>query len=197
MVDILQASQLGDDDKAVLTRICVMLRARLQAATVAFFAADCGSFVPLVWDGSSRLDPEIANRVGAARQTIGPHAHHDADRGRRSCSLRWRDDWSVRGPVDARIISRCHPRIAAAHDRRDSGRPSPRGCDRAPDRATAHDPVELLGASPAMAEVRRAVERARLRRFPCSSKARAAAARSLSPARCTAGARGGTGRSAR
>jgi DNA-binding NtrC family response regulator len=166
VVDILQASQLGDDDKAVLTRICVMVRARLQAATVAFFAADCGSFVPLVWDGNSRLDPEIANRVGAARQTIGPHAHHDVIEA--GAPVRYGGEtigvcvsrWTLGSSPDATRASlllttaatAVGPALAGAIARR-TARP-------------VHDPVELLGASPAMAEVRRAVERAAAAPFP-------------------------------
>lgn len=166
VLDILQASQLGDDDKAVLTRICVTLRARLQAATVAFFAADGGSFVPLVWDGNNRLDPEIANRVGAARQTIAPHTHHDLIEAGAPvryggetigvCVARWTLGSAPDATRPSLLLTTAATAVGPALAGAIARRPGPQG----------HDPVELLGASPAMADVRRAVERAAAAPFP-------------------------------
>jgi DNA-binding NtrC family response regulator/tetratricopeptide (TPR) repeat protein len=166
VVDILQASQQGDDDKAVLMRICVMLRTRLQASTIAFFAADGGSFVPLVWDGNSRLDPEIANRVGATRQTIAPHTHHDLIEAGAPvryggetigvCVARWTlgsaPDVTRPSLLLTTAATAVGPALACAIARRTA--------------PPLHDPVELLGVSPAMTDVRRAIERAAAAPFP-------------------------------
>ncbi len=167
VVEILQGSQSGDDDKAVLTRVCEMLRVKLRAATVAFFARDRGSMVPLVWDGSSRLEPEMANRVSTIRQTIAPHAHHNMVEGGApvryggetigACIARWTLGTSPDATRSSLLLTTAAtavgPAMAGAISRRTERQ--------------VHDPVELVGSSASMAEVRRAIERAASAPFRC------------------------------
>jgi DNA-binding NtrC family response regulator/tetratricopeptide (TPR) repeat protein len=166
LVDILQASQAGDDDKAVLTRVSALVRARLQAATVAFFATDRAGNVLLAWDGSSRLDPGIVSRVGAAGQTIAPHAHHDLVEA--GSPVRYGGEiigvcvarWTLGSSVDATRASLLLTTAATAVG------PALAGAVARRTERQVHDPVELVGVSPSMEEVRRAVERAASAPFP-------------------------------
>ena len=160
VVDILRLGQTGDDDGAVLAGLCALIRSRLRAAVIAFYAMDHGSLVPLVSDGSSRIDPDIAARAVAAGQLVAPHAHHDVIEGGAPVRYggetigalvgRWVIGSAPEAPRAAMLLTAAAtaaaPALAGAVARRTERQ--------------VRDPGELLGASALMDEVRRAVERA-------------------------------------
>jgi DNA-binding NtrC family response regulator/tetratricopeptide (TPR) repeat protein len=160
VVDILRLCQSNDDDVQVLTKVCALLRGRLRAAAAWFLVAERGTLVPLAGDGSNRLNSDVAARAIAAGQQIPPHAsRHDVEAGvpvrcggdtQGALIIRWtlgampdRGRTSVllttaavaAGPVVASALAR-----RTAREHRHAG--------------------ELLGASDAIENVRRSVERA-------------------------------------
>jgi DNA-binding NtrC family response regulator/tetratricopeptide (TPR) repeat protein len=158
-VDILRLCQSAEDEAALLPEICARIRPRLQAAGVAFFAADGLATVPLAADGN-RIDPAMGARVIAARQPIPPYQQDERLEG--GAPVRYGGDtlgavvarWTIAMPPDVAraqmlltmIATAVGPAFAAALARR-----------RQPPQA---HPGELLGTSASMADVRAAIERA-------------------------------------
>ena len=168
VVDILRVGQAGDDE-AVMAGVCSLLRTRLRAAVVAFYAIDRGSlegpgspgrFVSLVSDGSSRLDPDIAARAVAAGQMIPPHAHHDLIEA--GAPVRYGSEtigalvgrWAVGSAPDGTRAALLFTTAATAAG------PAVAGAVARRVQRLARDPGDLLGVSAVMEQVRSAVERA-------------------------------------
>jgi len=157
-LEILRCCQ-EDEDGSVLTQVCARLRAQLRAAAVGFFALDRGSTIPLAAEGGG-LETAIVERAIAARQTIAPHLCRERIEG--AAPVRYGGDaigavaarWALGMPFDPPRASllltiaatAAGPALAAALARRTGP----------PERMMG----ELIGTSQAMADVRRAVERA-------------------------------------
>jgi transcriptional regulator with PAS, ATPase and Fis domain len=160
LVGILHACQNADEETAVLTDVCVRLRGQLHAAAVTFLAPEsAGAAAVLAGDGG-RVDQEAARRAVQTGIAIAPRLGGD----RIEAAVPVRYGGVVLAALAARwTVGTTHslsnaatlltmsaaaaaPAVAAAMARR-----------RAPALAGA---IELLGISPAMADVRRAIERA-------------------------------------
>jgi transcriptional regulator of acetoin/glycerol metabolism len=160
VIDLLRLCQSAEEDHAVLTGICALLRARLHAAAIAFFALDRGSLVPLACDGSARLEPEIAARAMAAGQMVVPHVHNDVLEG--SAPVRYGGEtlgalvgrWTLGTAHDLTRASMLLTTAATAAG------PALAGALRRRSEHPARWAGELLGVSRAIEEVGRAIERA-------------------------------------
>ena len=159
LVDILHICQNAEEESLVLKAVCERLRHQLRAATVAFFGADGARCVLLASDGG-RVEPGIAERVMTSGIPIAAHrceARIEAAAPVRyggatigAVTARWTlgtaHDLSRATVVLTMAAAAAAPAVSVAVARR-----SRTGNSAAPD---------LLGISPAVAEVRRAVERA-------------------------------------
>jgi len=160
VVDVLRLCQSAEEDHAVLSGICALLRARLRAAAIAFFTLDRGSLVPLACDGSGRLEPEIAARAMAAGQTIAPHVRNDVLEG--SAPVRYGGEtlgalvgrWTLGTARDLGCASMLLTTAATAAG------PALAGALRRRSEHPARGAGEILGVSRAIEEVGRAIERA-------------------------------------
>jgi len=160
VVDLVRLCQSPDEDRAVLTRICALIRERVSAASVACFISDGPVLVPVAIEGSNRLEPEIARRAIDAGQLIGPQIadHHLVA----SAPIRCGADthgalfvrWTLGSSPDLGRASMLLTTAAAAA--------APAVAGLVARRSTAHLHLvgELVGPSAAMESVRRAVERA-------------------------------------
>jgi DNA-binding NtrC family response regulator len=81
VVEILRLCQTIEDDRGILVALCALVRRKLRAASVAFFARERASLVMLASDGSSRADHEMAARTIEAGQVITPHRRNDTIEG--------------------------------------------------------------------------------------------------------------------
>ena len=72
IVNILQCCQTADEETRVLDGLCVRLRCRLQAAGVAFFTGETGSFTQVASDVLESIRV-LGRRVMAVDQVITPH----------------------------------------------------------------------------------------------------------------------------
>jgi DNA-binding NtrC family response regulator len=158
-IEILQACQSADEEARILAGVCARIRSRVRAAGVGMFVQDGSAIVPLAEDGA-RPDSPMAERVVAARQAIAPYLQHDRIEG--GAPIRYGGEtlgalvarWTLGSspdPARAQMLltmsaTAAAPAVAAAL----SGR-------RQPPRGTVG---ELLGASSAMGDVRKAIERA-------------------------------------
>jgi DNA-binding NtrC family response regulator len=165
VLDILRLCQTMEEDRQALVQMCTRLRLRLHAASVAVFAPEPVAPVLLASDGH-RPESEMAARVIDCRQAIAPHRWRDGIEG--GAPIQYGGEtlgalvarWTIAvppAPDRASIVltmaaTVAGPIVAAVRARRSA--PSP------------HGPEELLGISQAMAEVRRAVERAAAAPFP-------------------------------
>jgi DNA-binding NtrC family response regulator len=158
VLDILRFCQTADEDGAALRDVCTKLRTRLQAASVAFFAPENGALVLLASNG--RAENRMATRVIDARQAIAAHRWGDGIEG--GAPIQYGGEtigalvgrWTIAAPPDLARVSMVFamaatvagPIVAATLARR----------------ATPVHPhlEELLGVSTAIADIRRAVERA-------------------------------------
>ena len=160
VVDVLRLCQSADEDNAVLSGLCALLRTRLHAAAIAFFTADRGSLVALAHDGSSRLEPDIAARAMAAGQPIAPHVRHDVLEG--GAPVRYGGEtvgalvarWTLGTTHDLARASMLLTTAATA-----AGPALAGALLRRSDRQ-ARGVGDLLGVSRAIEEVARAIERA-------------------------------------
>jgi DNA-binding NtrC family response regulator len=159
IVEILRLCQSADEDGGVLAAVCALVRARLRAAAVAFFINDRDTLVPLVSDGSNRLEPEIAARAMTAGQVLAPHLRHDVLEG--GAPVRFGGEtigalvarWTLGASHDlghavlllTSAATAAGPAVAGAIAHRSA-------------RQVCAD--EFLGVSAAMDDVRRSVERA-------------------------------------
>jgi transcriptional regulator with GAF, ATPase, and Fis domain len=158
-VDILRCCQTAEDDVAVLTAVCVRVRARLLAAGVAFVTEENGAIVTLASDGG-RIDAGVAGRISALGQTIAPRRVEERIEGGTPVHYGGRcigllvARWTLGTAVDASAASAllttaaaaAAPALAAVTARR--ALPVSAGLP------------DLLGASQQIDEVRRAVDRA-------------------------------------
>jgi DNA-binding NtrC family response regulator len=164
VVEILQCCQSAEDDQAVLVTLCARLRERLVAAGVGWFVADRGAAVPVITAGS-HIDGASALRAMALQGVILPHRIDERLEGAAAVKYggrtvgalvaRWalgsRVDPTVAGVLLSTTAAAAGPAVAAVAAARS-----------APPAA----PWELLGASAAAEEVRRAIERAAAAPYP-------------------------------
>jgi DNA-binding NtrC family response regulator len=161
---VLHLCQAADEEGATLAAVCRHVQRRLEAAAVAFFAPDGGGY-PTIACAGSRIEPEIARRAAAAGVPIGPHRIED--RVESAVPVRYGGAivgalaarWTVNRSTDAsRVVSVLTMAATAA---------APLVQFVLAGRARTHGrPTDgLLGVSAAMAEVRRAAERAALAPF--------------------------------
>jgi DNA-binding NtrC family response regulator len=160
VVDILRLCQSSDEDAQVLTKVCALLRGRLRAAAVAFLVAERGTLVPLAGDGSNRLNSDIAARAIAAGQQIAPHTcRHDVEA---AVPIRCGGDTQgalvIRWPIGA-APDRGRTAVLLTTAAVAAGPVVASALARRTERQYRHA-GELLGASAAMEQVRRSVERA-------------------------------------
>jgi DNA-binding NtrC family response regulator len=160
VVDVLQLCQSAEEDHAILSGLCALLRTRLRAAAIAFFTIDRGSLVLLACDGSSRLEPEVAARAMAAGQPVAPHVHNDVLEG--SAPVRYGGEtlgalvgrWTLGTAYDLPRASMLLTTAATAAG------PAMAGALLRRSDHPARGVGELLGVSRAIEDVGRAIERA-------------------------------------
>jgi DNA-binding NtrC family response regulator len=159
IIGILHLCQTAVDEHRILVDLCGRLRAQLHAAAVSVFVREGTAFVDLAREGP-RLEPEIASRACDADILVAPHQLRD--RLESAAPIRYgaaaigalAARWTTGTPYDlgraAGVLTlaatAAAPVVSAALARR--GRPA--------EPAIAH----LLGATPVMAELRQAIERA-------------------------------------
>jgi DNA-binding NtrC family response regulator len=164
LLEVLRCCQVAEEEGPMLTRVCGRLRERLGAAAIAFFAPEQGT-APLVADGG-RVEVDIARRVVASGQAIAPHLAGERLEGGAPVRYGGRTlgalvgRWSLGASLDTVRASTtltvaataAAPALAAllAHEAQRSG--------------SALD--DLVGIGGALADVRRAVERAATAPFP-------------------------------
>ena len=169
-------SATEEDEEAALGRVCEHALRRLEAAAVVFFGIENRSSVRLAGHGS-KLDASVAERASVAGIPVAPHRMDD----RVECAVPIRCGGLVVGALAARWTMNRSPESPRALSvltmAATAAAPLVQSMLAARARAAAPATHGLLGVSAAMYEVRRAVERAAARRSPCSSRARAAAAR--------------------
>ncbi len=157
IVDILDLCQTSEDEHALLTEVCRRIRGRLHAVAIAVAAAEGERCVVVASDGG-RIDLAIAGRVAAAGAPIAPHRCDD--RVESAVPIRYGGKivgalvarWTIGTPHDlsraASLLTAAGaavaPILSAALARRQ--------------RVLGPGTTELMGASAAMAGVRRAVE---------------------------------------
>ena len=159
LVAILRVCQAAEDEAEVLKQVCGRVRQHLRAAAVAFVAVR-GRRAEIVRADGARLDLALAERTATAAITVAPHRCDDRIEAAAPVHYggaiigvlcaRWTlgstDDLSRAATVLTMSAAAAAPMVAAAMARRDQG-PAPRDGD-------------LLGITPAMADLRKAVERA-------------------------------------
>jgi DNA-binding NtrC family response regulator len=159
LIAILRVCQAAEEEAEVLKEVCVRVRQHLRAASVAFVAVRDGRAEIVRADGA-RLDTSLAERAVAAGITIAPHRHDDRIEAASpvhyggatigAVCVRWTlgstDDTARAATLLTMSAAAAAPIFAAAIARREA---APAGCE-----------SDLLGITPAMAELRKAVERA-------------------------------------
>jgi DNA-binding NtrC family response regulator/tetratricopeptide (TPR) repeat protein len=159
VVSILRLCQTAEDDAVVLKDVCVRLRQHLHAAAVAVVGT-AGSRARVIAADGAWIDSDIAARAAAAGIAIEPHRRDDRIEAAApvlyggsplaALCARWAlgttYDLSRAGAALAMTAAAAAPVAAIAVERRDKAR--------------AIGECELLGISPAMAELRRAVDAA-------------------------------------
>jgi DNA-binding NtrC family response regulator len=159
IVDILHCCQTADEDASVLTNLCTRLRGRLQAVGIAFFIEERGAFVPVASDGG-RVGPDLAARIAALGQAMAPHCVDARIEGGAPVCYGGRllgavvVRWTLASPYDPKVATVLLTTAAAAA--------APALAELSARRVAALSPrqSELLGTSAAMADVRRAIDRA-------------------------------------
>ena len=168
VVEILRACQNAEEEQTVLTDVCARVRHRLRAAAAAFVVQDAGALVTIAAEGG-RIEPDIAERAITVQAAIAPHRHED--RVEAAAPVKYGGAvvgalvvrWTLGGGRDvsaapaasllAMAATAAAPAVAAALARRTREAP-------------AASAGLLLGPSEALADVRRAVERAARAPFP-------------------------------
>ena len=159
LVEILGVCHSAEEESTVLKTVCERLQRQLRAASVAFFGVDGASHVLVVSEGG-RVDYGIAERAMTSGISIAPHRCDD----RIEAAAPVRYGGSTIGAVVARWT------LGASHDlsraasvlTMAAAAAAPAVSAAAARRVQAMTPTitELLGIGTAIAEVRRAVERA-------------------------------------
>jgi len=159
LVDILGVCQSAEEESTVLKTVCERLQRQLRAASIAFFGVDGASHVLIASEGG-RVEYGIAERAMTSGIPIAPHRCEDRIEaaapvryGGRTIGVvaaRWAlgasHDLSRAASVLTMAAAAAAPAVSAAVARRVQ--------------ATNPAVTELLGIGTAIAEVRRAVERA-------------------------------------
>jgi DNA-binding NtrC family response regulator len=159
LVAILRVCQTAEDEGVVLKDVCVRVRQHLRAAAVAF-ATVLGKRAEIVCGDGARIDTAIAERAADLGLTIAPHRCEDrieaaapVHYGGRPIGVlcaRWTlgttDDTSRAASVLTMSAAAAAPMLAATIARRQQ--------------VVVDGASELLGVTPAMAELRNSVERA-------------------------------------
>jgi DNA-binding NtrC family response regulator len=156
VMEVLRCCQKAEDEEEVLREVCSQLRTSFRAVSVAFFAPERLA-APVVADGS-RIEIGIAERVSAARQPIVPHLIDGRIEG--GAPVVYGGDtigalvarWHLAGALDtarastslALAATAAAPALAAVLLRR----------------ANQGEGDDLVGVGTALADIRRAVERA-------------------------------------
>ena len=172
LIEILHACQNADEEHTVLADVCARVRRQLRAAATAFVGLDAGRPVTIASEGG-RIEPDIAQRAITSECAIAPHRHHDRIEAAAPVKyggtvvgalvVRWTlgstYDLSA-APATSMLLTMAAtaaaPAVAAARRTRDAGTES----------GLAGSTGLLLGTSAALAEVRRAIERAARAPFP-------------------------------
>jgi DNA-binding NtrC family response regulator/tetratricopeptide (TPR) repeat protein len=159
VVSILHACQTADDELVVLKDVCTRVRQHLHALSVGFVTSRAGRVDVFVAEGG-RLDARIAERAIAAAILIAPHRHED----RIEAATPVQYGGSVIGALCARWT------LGSTYDvSRTAGVLTMAAAAAAPllsaaivhrDRTVRSGVPELIGVTPAMTELRQAVERA-------------------------------------
>jgi DNA-binding NtrC family response regulator/tetratricopeptide (TPR) repeat protein len=157
-VAMLRVCQSAEDEGATLTAVCEHARRRLDAAAVAFFGIDRGSYLRLAGTGA-RLEPATAERAATAGVPVAPHRIEECVEA--AVPIRYGGSvagamaarWTIgRSPDASRAVSLLTMSATAA---------APLVASMLASRQRSAMPAgELLGVSAAMAEVRRTAERA-------------------------------------
>jgi transcriptional regulator with GAF, ATPase, and Fis domain len=159
VVDILDVCQTAADENAVLAEVCRRIRRRVRAVATACAAAERAGCTVVTSDGG-RIELAIAERVVAAGIAIAPHRCDD--RIESAVPIRYGGTtvgalvarWTIGTPHDlsqaASLLTAAAAAVAPILSAAVAGRRWPAGSGMS----------DLMGASAAMAEVRRAVERA-------------------------------------
>jgi len=156
ILEILGCCQSAEDGPAVLNTVVGRLRRQLHATAIACISPDGG----LLASDGCRIESRIAERVLAAGQAIAPHLCDGSIEGGAPVRYggepiaalvgRWglgtRHDWSRAAMAITLAATAAGPAVAEVLSRRREGVVRALG--------------EILGVSPAMADVRRSVERA-------------------------------------
>jgi DNA-binding NtrC family response regulator/tetratricopeptide (TPR) repeat protein len=159
LVAIVRVCQAAEEETVVLKDVCVRVRQHLRAAAVAFVAV-LGRRAEIVCGDGVRLDTAIAERAAEAGITIAPHRRDDrieaaapvqyGGRPIGALCARWTlgttDDTSRAASVLTMSAAAAAPMLAATIARREQ--------------MVVEGASELLGVTPAMAELRSSVERA-------------------------------------
>ena len=159
IVYILDVCQTSDDEQSILVEVCRRIRGRVHAAAAACLVADGAAWMPIASDGE-RMEPAIATRIVAAGATIAPRRADD--RLEAGAPIRYAGSiigvlvarWAIGTPHDLGHVAPLLTAAAAAVAPILSSAVARRR------RTPVPGLSELIGISPAMAEVRRAVERA-------------------------------------
>ena len=165
VVEILRACQTAEEERVLLADVCGRVRRRLHAAAVAFMTMEGVTLLTIAGEGG-RIEPGVAERAISAGIAIPPHRHDDRIEAAvpvkyggaliGALVARWTlgaaDDRSDASAVLTMAAAAAAPAVSAAMTQRF--------------RVNTAGATGLLGASDAMAEVRRAIERAAKAPFP-------------------------------
>jgi len=159
LVAILRVCQNADEESAALKQVCSRVRGQLHAAGVAVLALRDGRSRGLAADGA-RLDAEIGERAVRAGITIAPHRHDD--RVEAAAPIVYGGEpigvicvrWTIGSTYDLSCATLILTTTAAA------AAPIVAAAIARSEQAASPSGSQLLGASPAMVELRRSVESA-------------------------------------
>jgi transcriptional regulator with GAF, ATPase, and Fis domain len=157
-IAILRICQTAVDEATTLTQVCEQVTRQLHAAAAAFFGVEAGGLARLVSHG--RIEQGCAQRAVEAGLTIGPH--QNGERVEAAAPVKY--GGAVIGALAIRWVIGSvpmHERVAAVTEMATAAAAPVIAASLAGRRrAEAAAYNELLGIGEAMAEVRRAVERA-------------------------------------
>jgi two-component system response regulator AtoC len=165
MVEIVHVCQDAEEERVVLRQLCGRVRQQLHAAAAAFIAADGGRWELLAGDGP-RIESDIAERTIGSGVMVGPCRVRDrleaavpvqyAGAPIAVLCARWTpgagDELSRASAVLSVAATAAAPLVHAALGHRH--------------RSALPATIGLIGNTPAVAELRRAVERAAAAPFP-------------------------------
>ncbi len=166
VLGILRICQHADDEMAVLADVCARVREHLHAAATTVVLAVDRRFETLAADGSRMDAAEVAERAITARITIAPHrvrerldaaapVHYGGNALGALCAR-----WTVGTPYDLSRASAVLTMAATAAAPVLSSLVVKRA------HSSPQTVIDLLGVTPAMTELRQAIERAALAPFP-------------------------------